>query len=700
MERARLKRESDLAFERRGRFSGAYTFSVSASDAFCAPFIAVPALETPLAMAWRLATRFMAEEDAQAHVQSPSDAPLAPLAAPAVPLPAMLMAGLLGGSGAPSEPPPPTDGLRHAEAEVSYALALPPPLDCVHATPFATCTSRDDGPGADRALVGFRLDKAKGVGPSGGGWGGGGGGAIAEAAMAPHVQWSAQAHAGEASGVGAQCETSVSLTEADACRAVLGATWADLKDAAASFRAGGSEGFMRPCDCTVGSDRRIGRLTTARASFRLPAGAGAGLLSLECTRRMAPILPGTSSHSHGRGEADGKGWLTRMWRRVRRINPGLRGGCTVTPGNAVVHAAATEAVGEAAVLSAAAKLHVAAPPAGAGVGMGVGFWREAVARLLRVELGWQRAVAEDLVVGVALSLQAPTSGAPIPRVGAGGPRDPWTLARTLNLRLTIAHAGHTVLVPVLLSPVTTIARAVAAAVLTCGGAWAAHRAAAWAPLSAWLASLAGGEEAEGAGAPPGAVGGGMAARRVAASEAALMVAPAFRKRKAAIQSSGLVILHAAYGDLAAFTRDARSDATDGLALAPCYDPCAPPLRPWIDVTLPLQFLCTQEALQIPDGVSKANLMGFCRPSSFAEGDTSEGGGRGEEGACRLCVRYVHNWVVHEAVVGDREALVLPNVEHMLPSDAMDEGVQARLAGWMAEEAEGVINALLLASRPP
>ena len=123
---------------------------------------------------------------------------------------------------------------------------------------------------------------------------------------------------------------------------------------------------------------------------------------------------------------------------------------------------------------------------------------------------------------------------------------------------------------------------------------------------------------------------------VAASDTVLMVGPALRKRKASHASGGLVVAQAIYGDVEAFKEGApRSE------------------RRWLDVTVPVQFMCKSDKLTIHGGIQKHQLMGFCEPAPM------EGGGH------KLLVRYLFKNKPHECTVSDGGELSAPCEAHLI-----------------------------------
>ena len=108
-------------------------------------------------------------------------------------------------------------------------------------------------------------------------------------------------------------------------------------------------------------------------------------------------------------------------------------------------------------------------------------------------------------------------------------------------------------------------------------------------------------------------------------------------------------------------------------------------RKWLDVTIPLQFMAKADKLVLHSGISKHQLMGFCRPAASA--GVFEGGHK-------LLVRYVYKSKAHQVVVSDLGAMNAPDASHRVEDAGAAEGIE-KMAGEIVEEAaEEIITALL------
>jgi DnaJ family protein C protein 11 len=115
-----------------------------------------------------------------------------------------------------------------------------------------------------------------------------------------------------------------------------------------------------------------------------------------------------------------------------------------------------------------------------------------------------------------------------------------------------------------------------------------------------------------------------------------------RKKQKQVQSQGLVILAAIYGDIEAYEKGVSGiqytaqSAGNGIADLP----------PYLDVTIPLQFLVDDSGqLRLHEGVKKVGLMGFCDP---CPGELKQ-----------LKVLYSFLGQQYEVKVGDYDQLWLP-----------------------------------------
>ena len=242
-------------------------------------------------------------------------------------------------------------------------------------------------------------------------------------------------------------------------------------------------------------------------------------------------------------------------------------------------------------------------------------------------------------------------------------------------RLRATHLGQRFLVPVCLTPSLTLPSMCTTfllpPILVYLGQWA------YAPLAKWLSSM----QTKGEGEETTRALG--SAFQAAASDCVLMVGPALRKRKAGHASEGLVIVQGVYGDLEAFKQGER-DPEGGLGVAGIerYNPSK--LRndhKWLDVTIPLQFMCRSDQLVIHSRIYKHQLMGFCKPAC-------------EDGSARLLVRYVYKSQSYECVVSDVGGLTAPSESHLIKDRALASAVAARAEDMVEEVAEEIIGALV------
>ena len=235
--------------------------------------------------------------------------------------------------------------------------------------------------------------------------------------------------------------------------------------------------------------------------------------------------------------------------------------------------------------------------------------------------------------------------------------------RGLFWRLRAGHLGQRFFVPVCLSTQVTALPALAATFTL-------------PPILCWLGSYLVPparrllERLQGPGAREVEQAELEAGFRGAAGDCVLMAGPALRKRKAASKDGGLVVVRAVYGDLDAF----RSEEAGGGALGRRGDA----LR-WLDVTLPVQFLCKGNKILIHGGASKQHLMGFCRVDA-------------EEP--RLLVRYLHEGECHECVVSDTGTLAAPSGADVVEDPAVASAARGRALEMEGEAAEDLVRALI------
>ncbi|UPR03160.1 DnaJ domain-containing protein [Chloropicon primus] len=162
--------------------------------------------------------------------------------------------------------------------------------------------------------------------------------------------------------------------------------------------------------------------------------------------------------------------------------------------------------------------------------------------------------------------------------------------------------------------------------------------------------------------------------QIAASDCVLMVGPALRKRKASYNSGGLVIVQAIYGDVESFREEGNKQEEGG----------SREYR-WLDVVIPLQFMCRNDKLVIHSGIRKHQLMGFCEPAAKDD----------EEDGHRLLVRYLYNSKFHECVVSDMGSLNLPYEGHAMQDGGdLEASLKARSEELEEETAEDLIKALI------
>ena len=108
---------------------------------------------------------------------------------------------------------------------------------------------------------------------------------------------------------------------------------------------------------------------------------------------------------------------------------------------------------------------------------------------------------------------------------------------------------------------------------------------------------------------------------------------------------GLLILSARWGDLSVSEEDASRAVS----------------APYIDVTVPLQYLVSDSTLIFPAGQSHSWLEGFYDPSLGTN-----------SGANKLHVRYRFLNTMHQATFDDMEEVCIPMEEHVMPDSETEE----------------------------
>ncbi|XP_040986142.1 chaperone protein dnaJ 13 [Juglans microcarpa x Juglans regia] len=131
------------------------------------------------------------------------------------------------------------------------------------------------------------------------------------------------------------------------------------------------------------------------------------------------------------------------------------------------------------------------------------------------------------------------------------------------------------------------------------------------------------------------------ARAAAEKAQQLLQNVANRKRNRQLETNGLVITRASYGNLTALGRKDESSAT--------HDELTSQV---LDVTLPLNFLVNDSGqLKLHEGVKKSGIMGFCDP---CPGELK-----------KLHLEYTYRGERYEVVVGDYEELLIPQEAHRI-----------------------------------
>ena len=241
--------------------------------------------------------------------------------------------------------------------------------------------------------------------------------------------------------------------------------------------------------------------------------------------------------------------------------------------------------------------------------------------------------------------------------------------RGLYWRLRASHLGQRFLVPVRLSQTYSLPSifatfAVPPLLVT------VFMKTAYKPLHTWYKSMQNEEDGEGSEASL------RSSFCRAASDCILMVGPALRKRKANYASGGIVIVEAIYGDIASFKEE--EGGHKGIQR---YNPSK--LKngfKWLDVTIPVQFLCKEGKITIHSGIHKDQLMGFCKPAA-------------EDGNA-LLLRYLYKSKSYEVTVSDVNGVDAPREGHLIEDDALAAVVQSKAKEIIEEVAEDIINNLL------
>ena len=168
--------------------------------------------------------------------------------------------------------------------------------------------------------------------------------------------------------------------------------------------------------------------------------------------------------------------------------------------------------------------------------------------------------------------------------------------------------------------------------------------------------------------------------KLAASDCVLMVGPAIRKRKANYSNGDLVIVDAIYGDVDAFKEQETSHV--GLDR---YNPTKllNAKGKWLDVTIPVQFMCKNDKLVLHGGIHKHQLMGFCKTLSDDERESL------------LLVRYLYKSRCYEVLVSDSSGLNAPQDAHLVDDELLASKIQMRAKQIVEEEgAEDIVATLL------
>lgn len=106
---------------------------------------------------------------------------------------------------------------------------------------------------------------------------------------------------------------------------------------------------------------------------------------------------------------------------------------------------------------------------------------------------------------------------------------------------------------------------------------------------------------------------------------------ATRKRNRQVETGGLIVTKALYGDPKAIEKRHGEEEVDSGV---------------IDVTVPMNFLVSDSGqLKLHEGVKKSGIMGFCDP---CPGQPKQ-----------LYVAYTYHSRTFEVIVGDYEELIIP-----------------------------------------
>ncbi|GFQ04014.1 chaperone protein Dnaj 13 [Phtheirospermum japonicum] len=132
------------------------------------------------------------------------------------------------------------------------------------------------------------------------------------------------------------------------------------------------------------------------------------------------------------------------------------------------------------------------------------------------------------------------------------------------------------------------------------------------------------------------------ARAAAKKAQQLLQNVANRKINKQLETSGLVVIRAVYGNRKALSNREKSQETEEDELASQI----------IDVTVPLNFLVNDAGqLKLHEGVKKSGIMGFCDP---CPGETKQ-----------LYVEYTYGDARYEVKVDDYDELLIPQESHKL-----------------------------------
>jgi curved DNA-binding protein CbpA len=254
--------------------------------------------------------------------------------------------------------------------------------------------------------------------------------------------------------------------------------------------------------------------------------------------------------------------------------------------------------------------------------------------------------------------------------------------RGLHWRFRLSHLGQRLVVPVCLSRSFTL-QSIGATFLVPPLLTSIFMKTAYKPLKKWLQSMQPDDESN-----QGLMEDSQSSLKLAASDCVLMVGPAIRKRKANYMSSDLVIVQAVYGDIESFKEN--EDSHVGLGITR-YNPSR--LKnggKWLEVTIPLQFMCKVDKLVLHEGICKHQLMGFGKPVP-SDSDSDDAGNN----PVKLLVRYLYKSKAYEVVVADHQGLNAPHDSHLVEDDASLGSKIKEKAGEIIEEvAEEIVNNLL------